>query len=652
MEDLKLNANISNDDKMSIFPLSFKFPSGSEVRIVGNFDQEVRKNRFFGHIDSHGESMYEILEWLDIKPKNIKIKNLQKFNLYSDLEIGDNDYIFKNFYLNLNDKKTEIYGNVEIKDIKEKRIVTTDLKFSEFDYNKYISIPLKNTYFNEGVLIDKILWLNQIFYIYDLKFNFDKLIYGDEIFENQEFKINLGPGYLKIPNNKFKSQNNDFEINFNIDVSDKKQQLNLLIKANKLKIDFQKEYYDEEIPITKTIFDRFFQMPSLQGFEGKIDIFAKNFIVGDVEVNNFNYLIPITNSMNQSKLEMDIFDGKFEFSGINDIKYNKIINGNFNCKSCNLNKIFKSFYNVDNLDGVTNISGNIVGSGKSAYEFKKKLISEISFAISGPSARGYGLNDFIKKIYNGKSSDDEPKNPEDILHKKDSFTQFLQGKGFINLRGEKNSNFSISLKSTGVNSVFSGIIFVEEESINGTINTIFLAPNNQKQIPINIATNVTGYIDDVALVSNINQARQYLGLEKIEKTELDNILLAKTAEKKQAKKERIINNAKKLEKKVNEIDSKASENLKENSKILDSENIEIKKSQEIDEFDKINKESDFVIIEKSSDNENKESITNQDFTINNSIPSPINNNQDPISAPNPPVNVNETENINIVEPSI
>ncbi|MFZ9181260.1 MAG: AsmA family protein [Rickettsiales bacterium] len=658
INDLKLSANISNEDKMMVFPLSFKMASNSEIRIIGNFNQKEHKNKFIGSLDASGDSLYEILEWLDINPKNVKINNLKKFTLFSDVEISNDDFIFKNLYLNLDDKKTEIYGDIDIRDKDSKRMVNSILKFSEFDYEKYISIPINNTYFNEGILSDKILWLNQIYSNYNLKFNFDKLIYDQEIFENQEIKLDFGPGFINIPNNKFASQNNNFNIDFALKINDKTQLLKLKIDAEKLAVDYQKDYFDNLMPVTKTIFDRFFQMPSLQGFEGEIDVAVKNLKIAETPITNFKYFSPISSVTNQAKMEMDIFDGRFDFKGINDIKYNKIINGTFNCRLCNVTKIFKTLYNVDNLGGIANISGNIVGAGKSVYEFKNKLISEISLAVSAPYAKGYGLNDFVKRIYGYKPESNDLQNPEEILHQKTGFTQFLQGKGFVNLKGEKNSNFSISLKSTGINSVFSGVIFLNEESINGTINTIFLAPSKSKQIPINIATNITGYIDDVAMVSNLNQARQYLGMEKIEKSELDNILVAKTAEKQKAKKEKIINNAKKLEKKAKNISSQNSqEEDEENEEEVTTEIVEETQIIEVNKPADVSKQSDFVIIDKPANIEKKEaeniSIINQNPSQENSSPIPINNsNQAPLNQSSEPKKAVETENINIVEPSI
>jgi hypothetical protein len=71
------------------------------------------------------------------------------------------------------------------------------------------------------------------------------------------------------------------------------------------------------------------------------------------------------------------------------------------------------------------------------------------------------------------------------------------------------------------------------------LNTIFLSGSKEKKIPINIATNVVGFFDDVGYVSNLNQARQYLGLERINNQDLNNKLLTQSEEKKIAKKNKI-----------------------------------------------------------------------------------------------------------------
>jgi NDP-sugar pyrophosphorylase family protein len=328
------------------------------------------------------------------------------------------------------------------------------------------------------------------------------------------------------------------------------------------------------------LFEQCFTLPSIQGISGNIDITANEIHLDDKIISDFDYKNSIKNGIfGQSKLLMKIYDGEFEYKGLCDIKYNKIINGLFSCKSCNLKKILNDFYNVSSIDGVANLSGNIVSIAKSVDEFKDKIDSDINLAISSPKVSGYGLKDLVTKMFSVKEFANELAEPEKILENKESSTQFLQGKGFLRLRGEKNSNFSISLSGPAINSIFSGIIFLKDESINGTLNTIFLSGSSEKKVPINIATNVVGFFDDVGYVSNLNQARQYLGLERINNQELNTKLLAQSEEKKIAKKNKI--NKKSLVKKKKEGSDIEEEVTVENQIIEETQIIEVNKPADI-----------------------------------------------------------------------
>ena len=416
-------------------------------------------------------------------------------------------------------------------------------------------------------MFDKLLWLNQIYSNYSIKLKFDKLIYADQEFKNQNINLDFGQGYLKVPKTHFDSEKNIFDFEFDVDISDKNQITNLKFNADKLKLKLK----DEDNRLTNvrglSLFDKFYKLPSLQGFSGAIDLTANEITLDDKLISNFDYKNSFKNGVfGQSKLSMQIYDGTFEYKGLSDIKYNKIINGLFSCKSCNVNKILNDFYNVKAINGITNLSGNIVSIAKSVDEFKNNLNSEINMAISAPRIDGYGLNDLVKKMFSVKTFARELADPEKILENKELSTQFVQGKGFVNLKGAKNSNFSLSLSGPAMNSVFSGIIFLNDESINGTLNTIFLSGTAEKKIPINIATNIFGFFDDVGHVSNLNQARQYLGLERINNQELNARLLTKSEEKKVTKKNRDIakktpekNESEKIENKIIEEDKQPSQ---------------------------------------------------------------------------------------------
>ncbi len=566
VKDIKFYANIANDNKILISPLSFKLPGNSEFRANGIFEESEMNSKFTGNIDGKGESLSELFKWLQVESNNIKINNLKNYSLYGDLEITPNLTSLKNFYINLDDKKTEFYGNVEIIDNEKNRFITTNIQISEFDFEKYISLSKNNSYLNEGVLFDKLLWLNQVYSNYSIKLKFDKLIYADQEFKNQNINLDFGQGYLKVPKTHFDSEKNIFDFELDVDISDKNQTTNLKLNADKLKLKLKAD----DDPLTRdrglSLFDKFYKLPSLQGFTGDIYLTANEITLDDKLISNFDYKNSFKNGVfGQSKLSMQIYDGTFEYKGLCDIKYNKIINGLFSCKSCNVNKILNDLYNVKAVDGIANLSGNIVSIAKSVDEFKNNLNSEINMAISAPRIRGYGLNDLVKKMFSVKTFASELAEPEKILENKELSTQFVQGKGFVNLKGAKNSNFSLTLSGPAMNSVFSGIIFLNDESINGTLNTIFLSGTSEKKVPINIATNIFGFFDDVGHISNLNQARQYLGLERINNQELTAKLLTQSEEKKVAKKNRVI-----LKKTPAKIESATIENeiIEEDNKTL------------------------------------------------------------------------------------
>jgi hypothetical protein len=60
-------------------------------------------------------------------------------------------------------------------------------------------------------LFDKLLWLNEVFSDYDLKIKFDKLIFKDNEFLDQELMVQAGMGFVKFPKTLFKSEKNIFQ---------------------------------------------------------------------------------------------------------------------------------------------------------------------------------------------------------------------------------------------------------------------------------------------------------------------------------------------------------------------------------------------------------------------------------------------------------
>ena len=631
VEDIKLYANIANDGKALLSPLSFKLPGNSEFRASGVFEESEMNSKFIGNVDGKGNSLNEVFKWLQLDSNNFKMDNLKNYSFYSDIEVSPSSTILKNFYVNLDDKKTEFYGNVELTDNEKSRFVNSNIRISEFDFEKYISIPKNNIYLSEGILFDKLLWLNQIYSNYSIKLNFDKLLYQNQEFNNQNVVINFGQGYFKVPKTHFASEQNIFDLEFGVDISDKNQIGNFILNADKLKLKLREDEDNEVNPHSVSLFDKFYKLPSLQGFTGNIDITAKEISLDDTIISDFDYKNSIKNGIfGQSKLLMKIYDGEFEYKGLCDIKYNKIINGLFSCKSCNIKKLLDNFYNVKAIDGVANLSGNIVSIAKSVNEFKDKIDSDINLAISSPRISGYGLKDLVTKMFSVKEFANELAEPEKILENKESSTQFLQGKGFVRLRGQKNSNFSLSFSGPAMNSIFSGIIFLKDESINGTLNTIFLSGSSDKKIPINIATNVVGFFDDVGYVSNLNQARQFLGLERINNQELNTKLLAQSEEKKIAKKNKI-NKKSLLKRKIKKENLSNEDDVTiENQVIEETQIIEINKPADLQneagiQSAKITKNEDVKNTNEVAKNISDTSTTTTTTTSNTKIETNENN---------------------------
>jgi hypothetical protein len=618
--EIKLFGNATNDDKLLISPLNLKLGNDSKFTITGILNRSPINSSFIGNLEGNGYSFYDITKWLDINNSLLNIDNIKSYNIYSDIDIDQTTLKFKNLRIYIDDKKTDLYGNIEIKDDDKKRSLESNITFTELDLNKYFFI--NNFFIKKGVLFDRLLLLNKVYTDYLLKFKFNKLIYNNEEFLDQSLTINIGQGYFKIPKTNFKSENNDFDFELNLDISDKKQVANFLINGDKLKINL----IDKKPEVTTgrfyNIFDHFFELPSFQGFSGDINIKLNKIITENRIIENFEYLNSYTNSaFNPAKLSMKIYDGTFEFKGLNDIKYNKIINGNFNCKLCNSKEILKDLFNQENFSGVANISGNIVALAKSSDEFYKNLNSEISVAISAPKINKYGLSKLIKSMFNISENAYELKEPEKIMENPEYSTQFEQAKGTINLNNKRN-NFSISLKSQGVNSIFSGVILPKENLISGTLNTIFISTTKLKTIPINVSTSISGPIDNFASVSNLNQTRQLIGLEKIDIKKLSEELQLKSREK-------IISKKNKSNINFNEFNKK---DLSETDLTIDSkENNSI--NTNIPENEESKEDIDKSILLKD-DKDNKD----QNSSINS-------------SSDNAPKINKESENLNIVQPS-
>lgn len=516
IKDFEFYSLASNGNAI-ISPIKFSIDNNS-FYIAGIVDNTESYPKFIGKLSGNGTSISKGLKNIQLDFSNINIQDNLPYKFTSDIIFTPSYKMFNRFYLVLNNGESEIYSNIKTIGGDRNQLFKAQINFSKLDISKYLSLPKENTYFNFGKMFDKTLWLNKIYGDYYIKLQFDELIYHDQKFNNQILNFHLNKGSFKLQDTSFNSDDNNFNTELAINLIQDKPNIALKITGEEMSIN---NVVNKNNPqnLSSDFLDNFYKLASLEGFDGKLDINLKNLQFYRDKLTNFNAKATMQDGqIIFNDLNANLHQGNFEFRGSINMKLNKVISGVFSCKVCYLDSIMKNYFKIHNISGISNIEGNIVSVANNKQEIFKNTNIQIAINTNAPQISGYGLTDLINNIANKKSS---VKNPEQILENKQAITKYKQASGFISIADGDNGNFSFKLQETGLNSVFSGKINTNKNNINGSLNSIFLAENNQKNIPINIITNIAGSINDPVYVSNLNQVRQYLGLEKINKELLE-----------------------------------------------------------------------------------------------------------------------------------
>ncbi len=517
--DASLYLTISNRGKISISPLLFRLGDKSIFRINGVFDSDLAEGwKFVGNFDSAGEDFGANLKAIGFNLENLRFETLKKFRLNCDLSFNQESFNFSRVYLNLNQGESEISGEVKVANNKTARIVASNLRISRFRVEDYLSMQ-KNSYLSPGLLTKKMFWLNEINDYHNINLKFDELIYKDQNLINQEFRVTLGPGYVKIPNTLIRSQKNDLNFELSIDMAEKNQIFKLALNARNLFINSRKSANDPELRPggSYNFFDRFYNLPSGEKFDGDISIAVDNFQFDEKLLNNFFLKGNIHDGIiNPIQIGFDGYGGHFDFKGLLKIGLEKIINGSFSLKQAQIKELLNDLLSIEAISGTANISGNLVSSASVKEEFLQKLSSEVSLGVSLPAIQGYGINDLIRKLFQTGRPRRDLFDPESTLFSSASKSVFKEAKGFISIKNGNEGKFKVKISAPVVNSVFYGNLAVEKKVVNGTLNTIFLTGDGDIKTPLNIAMNLKYRPKTLVYVSNIDQLRHHLGLEKIE----------------------------------------------------------------------------------------------------------------------------------------
>jgi flavodoxin len=516
VKDANIYLTMLHDGEIIVSPMTFIVPGEGIFRMNGVLDNGGSAPKLVGKFDISGKSLEQTLRWLKIESQNLKFANLKKYQIYSDILLLPNITKLNNFYLNLNGDNTELLGEITIDSADKIPNIKSRFRGNNFDVDEYFFTSNRNAYFSPGLLIKKLLWLNDIASTADLELNFDKLIYGGEEFLDQSAKLKFGRGYIQIDDLKLTSDQTNLSANMLVDISEKRPQFNLKVLANSFHYEaaIDPEKIDSQKIKKQNSIDQFFNLPSLEGFGGQIDLKFAYLQLDGVPIENVKLGGSLKDgSIKNFNLIGKIYGGDLDYKGSIGLGLSKVFSGNITFKNASLKEVLFKSFGIKNVDGLANFAANITASATEKEEFKKSLSSEIKFNINAPSVEGYGLEDLVKKMFSLQKNFQELRQPEKILLNPQSLTLFKKADGsikFSNGLGKISANTS----AVAINSVLTGTIDLPNNSTNLLFNTIFLTGTRQKQTPINIATNINGSFKAVAQSTNIDQVRQYLGLEK------------------------------------------------------------------------------------------------------------------------------------------
>jgi hypothetical protein len=232
-----------------------------------------------------------------------------------------------------------------------------------------------------------------------------------------------------------------------------------------------------------------------------------------LEIKNFKLVGKLKDGdLNDSEFSCDLYEGKVTYKGLLGIKINKTINGNLQFNNASLQPLLSDTIGINNVSGVANISASVTALAGKKEEFTKELSTEIKFNANSPTVEGYGLSELVKKMFDPENNRASLNDPEKILINPNSSTTFKQASGTIQVANGKKGKLRINVTAPAVNGIISGSVNLVTNSADVLFNAIFLTGSRQKQSPINIATNLKGNISALSQSTNMDQARQYLGL--------------------------------------------------------------------------------------------------------------------------------------------
>ncbi len=529
--DLSLYLTISRTGQVSILPLIFNVPNSGIFRLIGFLDNNQISPTLIGNLDAYGNDFNKILQFLKINSPYIKKDAFKHYKISSGLIMMPDQIIMNGFYMSLNQDQSQFIGDLKIDDTENQKIVTSNLRVDNFNYDDYLLPPRPSDYISYGSLFRKMLWLNEIDTGYNCNIEFDRINYRGENFADSKINLKIGQGYLEIANLLLNSLNNSFVGSLAINIDKEHPEFNLTLNGKSFNYQSNLENAERGNNIRNilmeqknvnnnqnnklinfNIFDQFFALPSLDNFNGKINIQLENMGLDYLKVENFKMNGKLNDGvLKEANLIGETYGGKFNYKGSIGLRFKKIISGNLNAIGIDLAKMLTENFGIDNLSGISNVSSAISSNATDKAEFIKNLKADIKFNVNSPAIEGYGLTQLVQKMLSSSRNRSDLGSPEKILFNPANQTAFKSANGQLLINKEE-GKFKINASAPAITAILSGKINFNDSQFNGVANTIFLTDNFKKPIPISIASALTGSIKNIEHKTNLNQVYQYLGL--------------------------------------------------------------------------------------------------------------------------------------------
>ncbi|MDA0902131.1 MAG: AsmA family protein, partial [Proteobacteria bacterium] len=504
LRDANLRLVKSETGNLSLNPLFFKTPGEGALKVIGDFNQEGKVLKFVGKSELSGKSLKRFLSWVKMRSKNLKGDNLNNYDVVSDVEFSSGILKLKNLQAGLNEKQDFVTGSLSVNLAKRSTRIFGDFVINEFNFEDYFLDLDEGEYLKEGSLLNKFIWLNTIAHNTDLRLNFKKLAYKDSILEDQFLKVSFGQGYFKISNLEIKAEDIDLKGFVSIDITSSPR-IDVGLTLDKLR-------YGNQNAEKSRFFSQFFTLPSIADFNGSIDIDAKNMMIDGVEISDVSMGGEVDKGIWQlMESKMNIYGGQLVYNGSILLKTAKTINGSFELANIDNRQFLQSILNMDNISGVSNISGVINGVGRSRNEFFKNLDLQAQFVSGNIVVGGFGINDLMKKMLSPRTNRVALSKPLKLLLNKNAKALFKDAKGAVDIRRNNTSNkFRVESSIVGINGITTGSIDLNDKLLNGLSQFVFLSGTREKQIPIKLAVSYGGTAGKLTKEANIDQVNQYL----------------------------------------------------------------------------------------------------------------------------------------------